>query len=103
MRPLKDPYAIAWTSIRLANLWVETQMVVAYRVLGMVGIWSVTEAEKRRMIEEKTPAFVESATAASIAILRARNPADIMEAAMQPIERKAKSNRRRLAKRGFAK
>lgn len=89
--------------MRLATLMVEAQTVVAYRMMGMAGIWSVTAYEKQRMVSEKPAAFIEGATAATLAIMRAEPTHAVLEAAIQPLERKATSNRKRLAKRGFRK
>ena len=90
-----------WTSLRFTSLLVEAQTVIGYRVLGLSGIWSIPDREKRRMIEEKPPAFMEAAFAANIAAMSGSAPHKVMEAAMEPLEKTARSNRKRLAKRGL--
>ena len=95
------PFELAWTGVRVATLMVEAQVVITYRIMGMAGIWAVSETEKRRMVTEKAPAFLESGFAATFAMMRAQSPVDVIDAALDPLTRKTRSNRKRLAKRGF--
>jgi hypothetical protein len=52
------------------------------------------------MVAEKVPAFVEAMTASSIAAMSGKAPDKVMQAAITPLTREARSNRKRLAKRG---
>ncbi len=91
-----SPIDILRGGVELTNLLIETQMVMAYRTLGMVGLWSVAPGENQRMIAEKGPAFTEAALAASRAAMAGRRPDQIMDAWVKPLRRKTRSNARRL-------
>jgi hypothetical protein len=79
---------------------VETQMVMAYRVMGMAGLWAVAPGENQRMVAEKGPAFAAAALAASRAAMAGRRPDQIMNAWVRPLRRKTRSNARRLGRLG---
>ncbi|THH36260.1 antifreeze protein [Aliishimia ponticola] len=79
---------------------LDAQMVMTMRMMGMAGLWSVTPAEQSRMVSEKTEAFTDAAAASARAMARGGSPADIAAAALKPVRRKARSNAKRLAKRG---
>lgn len=91
-----SPFDMWRGGIELTNLLVETQMVMAYRTLGMIGLWSVAPGENQRMVAEKAPAFAEAALAASRAAMAGRRPDEIVGAWMRPLRRKTRSNMRRL-------
>lgn len=78
----------------------EAQTVIAFRMLGMAGLWSVTGSENRRMMEEKLPAFTESFVAATLAGSRGGSPAQVMDASIKPLRKRTRQNSRRLARRG---
>lgn len=78
----------------------EAQSVIAFRLLGMAGVWSVAANENRRMVEEKLPAFTESLVAATLAGSHGGSPAEIVSASVKPLRKRTRQNSRRLAKRG---
>ena len=82
------------------TMMLEAQSVVAFRMMGMSGAWSVPKGENSAMVAEKVPAFVEAMTASSIAAMSGKAPDKVMQAAITPLTREARSNRKRLAKRG---
>ncbi len=84
--------------MELTSLMIETQMVIAYRTLGMIGLWAVAPGENQRMVAEKGPAFAEAAMAASHAAMAGRRPDEIVGAWMRPLRRKTRSNMRRLGR-----
>lgn len=96
------PTPIDWwrLSLNTAQMLSDAQMVMTYRTLGMMGLWSVTPSESRRMIEEKGPVFVKAALAAQKAAMNGERADRVAHAALEPIGRKTRSNARRLAKRG---
>lgn len=100
MSMFKD--ALAWqrSMVRLGSLVAESQQVIAYRVLGMAGMWSVEPSENARMVNEKGPAFLQSWWGASRAAMNGAAPVRVLDAWTGPLERKARSNRKRLARRG---
>ncbi|MEQ3626516.1 MAG: antifreeze protein [Celeribacter sp.] len=81
-------------------LATEAQTVMAYRMMGLAGLWSVDAKENSRMMSEKPPAFAASAIAASTAMMRGQRPDQVMTAAMVPLKRKTSSNVKRLSRRG---
>jgi len=95
-----DPFAL-WRLWWQAGLTlVEANAVIAMRLWGMAGAWSVTPYEATRMWTEKPGAFVTSAGRATEAMLQGKGPAAIASAAVAPIRAKTRANSRRLAKRG---
>ena len=78
----------------------EANAVIAMRLLGMVGLWSVTPAENDRMVSEKLEAFNRSAIAANHAAMSGQRPDQIAAAALKPVRQKTRANSKRLAKRG---
>lgn len=93
-----SPMELWQGGMEITHLLVETQFVVFYRTLGMLGLAAVAPGENRRMIAEKGPAFTEAAMAASRAALSGRRPDEIVGAWVRPLRRKTRSNARRLGR-----
>jgi len=87
-------------SVQVATMLGEAQMVVAYRVLGQMGLWATGPLETRRMFREKPAAFVQSAAAVAAAVQAGKRPDQILAAAVTPLGRRTRANMRRLARRG---
>ena len=85
--------------MELTSLLVEAQMVMSYRTLGMLGLWTVAPGENTRMVAEKAPAFAEAAMAASRAAISGRRPDEVLGAWMKPLRRETRLNARRLGRR----
>ncbi|EYD72202.1 hypothetical protein [Limimaricola hongkongensis] len=100
MSKIATPAELVRTSMTFWTLMAETQAVMAYRVMGMAGIWAVTGTENARMVDEKGPAFAEAMLAGSRAAWGGKRPDQIAMAAMQPLQRRTASNNRRLSRRG---
>ena len=77
----------------------EAQMVIAMRMMGMAGLWSVLPSEDRRMAEEKPAAFLAAAQAAGLAAMTGRRPDQIANAWTRSLRTRTGSNARRLARR----
>lgn len=92
-----DMMRTGWQVTMLA--W-ETQMVMAMRMMGMAGLWSVLPSEDRRMVSEKPPAFAEAAMAAGAATLSGKRPDQALDIWTRSLRRKTGGNMRRLASRG---
>ena len=88
------------TSIGLGMLAAETQMVMAMRIAGMAGAWSVLPSENQRMVEEKGPAFAEAAYVAWMATLAGKRPDQVLDAWTRSLRKKTGGNARRLVRRG---
>ena len=93
-------YELVRASTDLALLAWQAQMVMAMRVAGMAGMWSVLPSENGRMVDEKAPAFAEAAMAAGRTAMRGGDPAAITRAWARPLKRATGANARRLSRRG---
>ncbi|MEM5473816.1 hypothetical protein WNZ14_18945 [Hoeflea sp. AS60] len=94
-----NPFDIWKTSMEMGSLALETQAVVTMRMMGIAGLWPVTKSENKRMLSEKLPAFAKAASAATSAALTGGRADQIVSAATKSLTTKARSNRKRLAKR----
>jgi hypothetical protein len=83
----------------LGMLAFEAQAVVGMRLLGMGGVWPVGKGENRKMLSEKPPAFSKAATAAARKAASGGRPDQVLLAAVKPLTRTARANRKRLAAR----
>lgn len=81
---------IAWNS----------QMVIALRVAGMMGVLKQDAAEPQRMVQEKADAAGESLRAALRAAANGKRADHVMAAALRPYRRRTSANARRLTRRG---
>ena len=97
---LSTPLDIANVWMSYATLITEAHSVVAYRLMGMGGAWSVPRGENHAMLREKGPAFTEAMVASTLTAIKGGAPDKIMAAAIKPLSKKARANRKRLARRG---
>ena len=95
-RPFQMMHLGAQTTMMLA----EAQMVIAMRLLGMAGSWTVGRGENNRMVSEKSAAMLASSMAAGRAIMAGAGPQGVALAALKPIRAKTRANARRLTKAG---
>lgn len=91
---------MAKTWMSAVQLTADTNYVVAMRIMGLSGVWSVPDGENNTMIQEKFPAFTEAVISAALTALSGRGPDRVMHALIAPISEKANENRIRLARRG---
>ena len=91
-----SPVELWKSGLEFAALVTETQIVVAYRTLGMFGLLAAAPGETTRMMSEKGPAFAEASMAASRAAIAGRRPDEVFGAWMRPLRRRTRSNARRL-------
>lgn len=103
MRGKTSPVDLWRAGFGLMRLGMEAQTVIAFRSLGMMGIWSVPESETTRMVTEKQLAFTRAAMAFMNASARGDNPARVITSATRPLQRGTSGNVARLSKRGFRK
>ena len=90
-------------AVQVGLVMAEAQAVIAMRVMGMMGVWSVPRSEDRRMVSEKVWAVTKAMTDASRASLSGAGPDAVAAAAITPIRRTTRANARRLGKRGLKK
>lgn len=88
-------------ALQLGYVMAEAQGIIAMRLLGAVGVWSVPKTENSRMLNEKVFAFVKGSTDASLAAVAGRTPDIVAAAAIKPIRQTTRANHKRLTKRGF--
>jgi len=91
-----NPVEIWQAYTGLGMLALEAQAVVGMRLLGMSGAWPVGKNENRKMLAEKPPAFARAATAAAKKAVSGGSPEQILTAAVKPLTRTARANRKRL-------
>lgn len=84
------------TSFMLA----EANMVIAMRMWGMAGMWNISPVEIPQMLQEKAEAGMQSAAAASTAMMKGSSAAAVAMAALKPVRRRTRDNVKRLTKRG---
>jgi hypothetical protein len=95
-----SPADFATLGLTISALWTEAAMVMGMRFMGMAGMWAVRPDETARMVAEKGPAFSDAALAGMSAAWAGKRPDQVAAAAMAPLTRAARANRRRLAKAG---
>jgi len=98
--PAPSPAELLHLSTSWWLLMAETQSVVAMRLMGMAGLWSVSSGEDTRMVNEKAPALAKSLAAAATATMLGQRPDQIASAAIRPLRAKTRANSRRLARQG---
>lgn len=84
--------------LRSAHLFAESQIVISLRLMGLAGVLPARPDELHRMVAEKGPAFLIAVSKAQTAALSGQSPHEITLAAMKPLTRKVRGNRRRLSR-----
>jgi len=97
------PVGLMKLGIQTSLMMAEAQMVIAMRMMGMMGMWRVAPNENARMVGEKVSASLSGATEASRAMMAGRPVTQIAAAALRPVRRATKSNVTRLARLGPGK
>ncbi len=93
-----NPLSMLALHASMTTLMIETQTVMALRLLGMAGAIPARRGENNRMVSEKGPAMAKSYAAASAAVMAGQRPDQILTAAIAPLNRKVHANRKRLMK-----
>ena len=92
-----DLTGLYWTCARMT---VDSQVVIAMRMRGSFGVWSLPKGETQAMISEKVPAFTEAYISAVLTTLSGRGLDRAARAMVEPISIKAGDNRARLSEHG---
>ena len=95
---MMNPFAFLTLQSTFTALMMETQTVMALRILAMAGAIPARRGENSRMISEKGPAMLKAMTAGTQAALAGKRPDQIMAATIAPLSRKVHANRKRLMK-----
>jgi hypothetical protein len=93
-----NPFDFMRPLIEASRMMIEAQQVVALRLAGMAGVWSMGPAENQRMVDEKVDAITESARAVFAAGLAGKSPEAIALAGIRPLRRRTRANAARLGK-----
>lgn len=93
-----NPLTLMSLNVKLASLMLDTQAVMMLRIMGMAGALPQTRGENNRMVNEKGPAMVKAYAAATKTAMAGGRPDQILTAAMKPVSRKVRANRKRLTK-----
>ena len=88
-------------AMQIGFVMAEAHGVIAMRVMGALGLWSVPRTENSRMLNEKVFAFVKGSADASLAAFSGASPNAITAAAIKPVRKATYSNHKRLTKRGL--
>ena len=96
-----NPYNSMTVALAGWRMFSEAQTVIAYRLMGMAGLWAVAPTENARMISEKGPALLAAQSAAIGAALRGKGADEIYSAWLGPIGKETRANQKRLSKLGF--
>lgn len=80
------------------RLFWDAQLVIALRLARITALSPVAQREMLRMSLEKGPAFWAAGVSAQTALLAGKPPATVARAALRPVARKARANRRRLTR-----
>jgi hypothetical protein len=94
--PTEFAFRTGWALWRLG--W-EAQIVMAYRMAGLVGAVPLPPGEASRMVDEKVKAFTDAAIDGSWALASGKSLDVATRAAMKPVQRRVSSNKRRLTRR----
>ena len=94
------PLELFKTNLEVGMMLAEAQSVIAMRMMGWGGLWSVTKSENNRMVSEKTEAITKSIQNATLAAMTGKRPDEIVNAAVKPLRQKTRANVARLGKRG---
>jgi hypothetical protein len=101
MAKLSTPMDYWANALQVGWVMAEAQSVITMRVMGMMGLWSVTPHENKRMVSEKVHAMIKGTMDAQRAAIAGQSPDKIAAAAIKPIRQKTRANSKRLAKRGL--
>ena len=96
MKRYTNPFDFLRPAMEASKMMVEAQQVIALRMAGMAGVWSMGPAENRRMVEEKVAAMTEATQAVVAAGMAGKSAGAVALAAIRPLRRRTKANAARL-------
>ena len=98
MKHMFDPFDYMRPAIEASKMMVEAQQVIALRMAGMAGVWSMGPHENQRMVDEKVEAMTESVQAVFTAGMAGKTAGAVALAGLQPLRQRTKANASRLSK-----
>ncbi|MFV0294224.1 MAG: antibiotic ABC transporter [Paracoccus sp. (in: a-proteobacteria)] len=84
--------------VQVAQIGLESQMVIGMRMAGLMGLLPHHEGESWRMVQEKVDAAQESGIAVTRAVFRGAPANQIVAAALRPYGQRTRANARRLSR-----
>jgi len=93
-----NPIAYFALHSQATRLMMDTQTVMAIRLMGMSGFVPSRTDENYVMMAEKGPAMMRALAAGNAALMAGKSPDKILSAAIKPLARKVSANRKRLMK-----
>jgi hypothetical protein len=85
----------SWMEAVKFNL--EVQSVVAMRLMKFAAGGAAGTAESAKMVQEKAEASIAALTAGALAVAKGRSVEAATKAAMEPVEKRVRANRKRLS------
>jgi methyl coenzyme M reductase subunit C len=98
--PPFSPFDLMRLSVNTSMMLMQANSVIAMRMMGMAGGWTVSPRENTRMVNEKMRAGRKSGLAAQRSAFAGGSMTDIAEAALAPVQRTTAANARRLTRSG---
>ncbi len=92
------PFSLWKSGFDAFQMLAEAQTVIALRMSGMAGLWTLAPGETTRMVSEKQQAFSESMLAVTAAAMGGQSPEAILNAAVRPLGRRTRANAKRLGR-----
>lgn len=92
------PYRLFQQNLRTGMMIWDVQTVMALRLMGLAGAWTMPPGEALRMVAEKPPAFAQAWAAWQKAVLSGADWDASNRAFSAPLSRKARGNRTRLTR-----
>jgi len=99
MKHMLSAFDLTQPTIEASKMVIEAQQVIALRMTGMAGIWSMGPAETKRRVDEKVAAISESARAMFVAGVAGQSPGTMAIAAIGQLRRRTKANASRVNKK----
>lgn len=94
-----NPIALLTLQTQTASLMLDTQTVMALRLMGLMGMSGAIRArpdENFVMMAEKGPAMLQALVAGTAALMAGHGPDRVLSAAIKPLAREVRANRKRL-------
>jgi hypothetical protein len=99
MKHMFSAFDLMQPTIEASKMVIEAQQVIALRMTGMAGIWSMGPAETKRRVDGTVAEITESARAMFAAGVACQSPGTVAMAAIGPLRRRTKANASRLNKK----
>ena len=103
MYPMLTPSQMIHLSLRAGMVRMEAQMVIALKMMGILGLRRVTPSGSDRMSSEKVSYLGQPAVAVPQAVMPGQPQDALAEVAPRPVARATKSNVKCTARRGPGK